>query len=711
LERGSRGQTGADCPRGVSIAWAAFLGSVALSLTGCGAETEPPSPALSDPLPQVTGSAPAYPPLGRFSADAHPETVETLLEDLVTPRHASDGGGTAWLQEVSEWTPDAAFVPAARTGAGVPIVQADSRGRFHLVYQAGPLGVANGGVVFLQISPFWEWDDPQTLWADGPGYTEVTTTAEGVVLEAFPVAPQLLAIELRDGALAPGEQIHIVYGAGKAGARVDRFAESTSRLWIAVDGDGDGVRSLIADNPSVLVQASEPAWLIASVTSTAEPGDEIRVTLALLDSEGNAAPSVNRKPWQGEIAIEAPGVAGLPERVVLRAADRGRKTLVGRAEREGIHRLRFVAQTERGPLSAESNPLVVRAGVRHVLWADLHGHSHLSDGTGTPSDFYDYARDVAALDVAALTDHDHWGLRFLDQHPEMWSQIQAAAESYYQPGRFVTLLGYEWTSWLQGHRHVLYFSNEGEIFSSIDPRFDTPDELWSALEGQPALTFAHHSAGGPVSTNWSYAPPPELEPVTEIVSVHGSSEAPDSPQPIYDPVPGNYLRDALKLGYRFGFIGSSDSHDGHPGLAWVASSGASGLAALYAEERTRGAVLTALRARATYATNGPRIYLDVRLSPPSEAGTQLLRFEIAGTSAIEGIDFIRTGLTASVPSEGDDILDWQGEREIPALAPGEYVYLRVRQQDGAAWSSPFYGPVETPAAAPAIQKAAKAPAT
>ncbi|MFP6622693.1 MAG: DUF3604 domain-containing protein [Myxococcota bacterium] len=620
-----------------------------------------------------------------------------MIEDLTTPRHASDGGGRAWIEETLVMTPGGDFVAAARTDQGVHIVEAESRNRFHLVYEAGPLGVANGGTVFLQISPFWEWDDPQTQWEDASGYTEVTTDAEGVLLDAFLVAPQLMVIEIRGRGLEPGERIRIVYGAGAAGARVDRFAESVSRLWIAVDGDGDGVRSLLPDSPSVLVRASQPGWLIATVTSTAEPGDEVRITLALLDAEGNADPNLNGSSWEGEIAIEASGVTGLPERIAFRAADRGRRSIVGRAKAEGIHRLRFLAETERGPLSAESNPLVVRRGVRHVLWADLHGHSHLSDGTGTPTDFYDYARDVAALDVAALTDHDHWGLLFLDANPEMWNQIRAAAKSHYQPGRFVTLLGYEWTSWLQGHRHVLYFRDEGEVISSIDPRFDTPDELWRALEGQPALTFAHHSAGGPISTNWTYAPPPEIEPVTEIVSVHGSSEAPDSPQPIYSPVAGNFVRDALKLGYRFGFIGSSDSHDGHPGLAWVSASGASGLAALYAEERTRDAVLAALRARATYATNGPRIYLDVRLSAPTEAGTQLLRYEIAGTAPIEGIDFIRTGLTASLPSDADDVLDWKGEREIPALAAGEYVYLRVRQIDGAAWSSPFYGPEREPA--------------
>lgn len=677
-------------PRGARAASCALLATAVLLPTACG----------EDPEPTVLRASPAargLPPLGPVSADAHPEVVEPLIADLETPRHPADGGGRAWLAEVLTPAADGSFAPVSSSGSDGPQVEAGSRARFHLVYEAGALGVATGGVVFLQVSPFWEWDDPQTTWEEGPGYTEVSTEAEGVLLTGLLVGPQLLAVQVEKRGLEPGEQIHIVYGAGSAGAQVDRFAEPASRLWIAVDGDGDGVRSLIAESPSVRVRASRPGWLVTTVTSTAEPGDEVRVTLALLDADGSSDPTAGGRSWEGEVfVVEAPGVEGLPERIAFRAADRGRKTIVARAGAEGIHRLRFRAPTDRGTLSSESNPLVVREAVRHVLWADLHGHSHLSDGTGTPESFYDYARDVAALDVAALTDHDHWGLQFLDAHPEMWSRIRAAAESYNQPGRFVALLGYEWTSWLQGHRHVLYFRDEGEVYSSIDPRFDTPDELWEALRGQPALTFAHHSAGGPVSTNWTYAPPPELEPVTEIVSVHGSSEAADSPQPIYSPVAGNTVRDALKLGYRFGFIGSSDSHDGHPGLSWISAAGGAGLAALYAEERTREAVLTALQARATYATNGPRIYLDARLAPPTEARTQLLRFEVAGTAPIEGIDFIRTGLIASVPSEGDDVLDWKGEREIPALAAGEYVYLRVRQENGVAWSSPFYGPKPVP---------------
>ncbi len=631
----------------------------------------------------------ALPPLGPFSADAQPDAAESMKLDVEMPRHESDGGGRAFIESAFAIGHDGEPVVAPRNDAGEPIFLASSAARLKLVYEAGPLGVARGGFVFLQVSPFWEWDDPQPMFADAPGYTRVSTAAEGVTLDPFLAAQQLLAIEIGGRALAAGERVEIVYGAGPLGARVDRYAERSSRIWLAVDGDGDGVRRVLSDSPTVEIRPDESSWLFVFVPTTAEPGDDIRITVALVDYQGNAG-----VPFAGVVELveiaepdAAPGLS-FPATVRLETSDRGRKTIIGRAEREGTFRLLARTQTDRGPIESESNPLVVRPGIRKVLWADLHGHSQLSDGTGTPTDFYDYARNVAALDVAALTDHDHWGMLFLDANPEMWEQIREAAARFNEPGRFVTLLGYEWTSWLQGHRHVLYFEDRGDVLSSIDPRYETPDQLWAALRGKPVLTFAHHSAGGPISTNWTYAPPPDLEPVTEIVSVHGSSEAPDSPDPIYNPVAGNTVRDALKLGYRFGFIGSSDSHDGHPGLAEIASPGATGRAAIRAEATTREAVLKALRARDTYATNGPRIYLETSLEPgPDRSST--LRFEIIAVVPIERIDFIRSGLTATLAGEGRR--EWSGDREIPRLGPGEYVYLRVVQVDGgAAWSSPFY---------------------
>jgi hypothetical protein len=670
----------------LTAALLALVAALAL-LGGCDDPGDPIAPmGTSEP------SLRAGPHLGPFSADAHHEIAESLKLDLATPRHESDGGGRAFIAAAFSIERGREPVPAPRNDDDQPIFRVSAAARLHIVYEAGRLGVAEGGVVFLQVSPFWDWDDPQPTTREAAGFTVVSTSADGVTLAPVLAAQQLLAIEIGGRPLAPGERIEIVYGAGPLGARVDRYAERSARIWLAVDGDGDGLRRLLADSPKVEIRPDEPAWLVVNLPTTAEPGDEVRVTLALLDPQGNAGVAFDgvvelaaRADTEGE--GEGPGLT-LPAKVRFEPEHRGRRTIIGRAEREGTVRLTATAQTNRGPLEARSNPLVVRTGIEKVLWGDLHGHSQLSDGTGTPSDFYDYARNIASLDVAALTDHDHWGMRFLDANPDMWDEIRAAAEHFNEPGRFVTLLGYEWTSWLQGHRHVLYFADHGEVLSSVDSRYETPDQLWTALRGKQALTFAHHSAGGPISTNWTFAPPPDLEPITEIVSVHGSSEAPDSPDPIYNPVPGNSVRDALMLGYRFGFIGSSDSHDGHPGLAEIASPGASGIAAIRATASTREAVLEALRARNTYATNGPRIYLETSLEPGPDTST--LRFHVTAAATIDRIDFIRTGLTATLPGNGR--LEWTGERTIPNLRPNEYVYLRVIQEDGGtAWSSPIYG--------------------
>ena len=97
---------------------------------------------------------------------------------------------------------------------------------------------------------------------------------------------------------------------------------------------------------------------------------------------------------------------------------------------------------------------------------------------------------------------------FLDASRENQQRIFEATERFNEPGRFVAISGYEWTSWIYGHRHVLRFDGEVEVISSLDPRTETPQELWRALEGQQALTFAHHSAGGPIAVDWSIPPDP-----------------------------------------------------------------------------------------------------------------------------------------------------------------------------------------------------------
>jgi len=52
-----------------------------------------------------------------------------------------------------------------------------------LGFEVGPLGIATGGVVTLQVSPFWGWSTPQVELGDAPGYTTVRCSAADAVLE------------------------------------------------------------------------------------------------------------------------------------------------------------------------------------------------------------------------------------------------------------------------------------------------------------------------------------------------------------------------------------------------------------------------------------------------------------------------------------------------------------------------------------------------
>jgi hypothetical protein len=462
--------------------------------------------------------------------------------------------------------------------------------RFRFVYEAGPLGIDVGGALYFQVSPFFGWSKIQTAAEDIAGYTIFSTDAPGVELTAGRMEnPFLLPIEIGGRALRGGERIEVVYGAGARMALVDRFAERDERFWFHVDGDGDGVRGIVMDSPSFDVLPGPAAQLVLTLPATARPGDTVSLTAALLDHNANA--------WIPDAAtlrfVDPPASLRLPESVRFEPADRGvRKIEVG-VVGEGALRVKArITPAEGGDFEAESNPMLVLADAPRLLFGDLHGHTNWSDGTGVPEDYFLYARDVSALDVVALTDHDHWGTPFLDASPERWTEIERLTEAFHDPGHFVTVLGFEWTNWTYGHRHVLYFTDAGAVISTVDPKAETPTQLWDQLRGKQAMTLAHHSAGGPVATDWSFAPDPVLEPLTEIASAHGSSEAADSPLPIYDAIAGNWVRDQLVRGYKLGFIGSGDSHDGHPGFPhYVAQSG--GLAAIWTDDATREGVLAA----------------------------------------------------------------------------------------------------------------------
>src|SRR5262245_21047702 len=90
----------------------------------------------------------------KYQDGAKLEQHQAMLADKNGVYGPADGGGSA---RVVESTP----------------AVAGQRGRYVLEYAAGPRGIAPGGVIWLQVSPFWGWSTPQTVEPLAPGFTTV----------------------------------------------------------------------------------------------------------------------------------------------------------------------------------------------------------------------------------------------------------------------------------------------------------------------------------------------------------------------------------------------------------------------------------------------------------------------------------------------------------------------------------------------------------
>jgi hypothetical protein len=576
------------------------------------------------------------------------------------------------------------------------------------VYTAGEKGIEIGGGVLCNVSNFWGWTPPQNRRPDAPGYVTVSTSAKGIELgvEVDSVSQAVVA-RIGGRPLRSGERITFVYGDTSndkypsARGTSDRYAERDERFFFKVDGDGDTWFAPVEQQPRFRVEAKDAVRLVTYAPSRADAGQPFELTVAALDGTDNLVES-----YQGTVCLLAQGAAAEHlEQVQLSNAERGAVTV--RVTPTAPGPLRMIAADAADALQpAISNPCIVseKPDATYTLyWADLQGHSNVCDGTAAPQDYYRYARDVARLDAVALTTHDHWGYSPLDEDDTTWQRLCETCRRFNEPGRFVTIPGYEWTNWTFGHMHVLFArESEAKVFGWADENSDHPQELWRLLAGRDCLTIPHHPGGHPIPTCWKYYDP-KFQPVVEIAAVHGVSEQVGHPRSISGPEKPGMVQSALARGYRLGLIGSGDTHDGHPGIG---SPGArAGLAGIYATELTRAAIFEALRARRVYATTGCRailrFHLDkhpmgsvVRLTGPEARRT--FSTTILGDAPVAALAIVKNNREVASRAGESLITSWEWTDPAPAK-DGDYYYARIVQADGEwIWSSPIF--IELPTA-------------
>lgn len=208
--------------------------------------------------------------------------------------------------------------------------------------------------------------------------------------------------------------------------------------------------------------------------------------------------------------------------------------------------------------------------------------------------------------------------RFGDPKPTVknsWHALMDAADRHYEPGKFTTLVGWEWTSTPSGvnlHR-VVMSSSSGEQAKQYIPygadQSEYPEDLWAWLDdteqktGLEFLSIPHNSniskgymfaettvKGKAISADYAKRRI-KYEPVVEITQIKGDSEAHpkfspndefadfetyhyflQSTKPDMSRVKAHdYARGALAQGlkieqsvgtnpYKFGMIGSTDAH-------------------------------------------------------------------------------------------------------------------------------------------------------
>ena len=342
-------------------------------------------------------------------------------------------------------------------------------------------------------------------------------------------------------------------------------------------------------------------------------------------------------------------------------------------------------------------PRFATSGGKRVLFGDIHGQIGTSDGRGTHDQFYNFERHVSGLDFGAVTDH----CEFPDElSVSEWNVARLAASAFNEPGRFVTLLAYEWTSNEvradYGHKNVYFVGDEGEIFSPCRRAGATPEALFAGAKRYGALVVPHHVSANwgsvPASTDWSYHDP-EVQRICEIVSAHGAMEYDGNPRAHRNPpMPNCSVQSSLARGYRLGLVGGSDTHKLAPGRD-------GGIAAVVCDELCREQVFGALRLRRCYASSGPRLLIEfsvngnamgeeARAAEPGRPAA--VCYTVAADRALVAVEVVKNNEVVHREEPGGP--QTSGEwRDSAGALPGTYYYLRVELVGGEfAWSSPVW---------------------
>ncbi|MEM7031530.1 MAG: DUF3604 domain-containing protein [Chloroflexota bacterium] len=511
-------------------------------------------------------------------------------------------------------------------------------------FEIGEMEIPSGGR--LRVAWRWpfDWTPLQTGDPQADGYLGISAPA-GVEIKADyqpygDLNPWMHHLELTvtQGGLKQGDQVQLICGdraSGGRGWRAPTFTTHTAGFLMLLNPDNQPRWIQLPDTSSFAIIAGPPTKLVVITPSEGVVGEPVPIIVRAEDQWGNPTPLLDDKPQLSTLSdqtvtiLETNVPSDLPVYHFEATFDQPGDT-------------QFIASASNLERDAHSNPLYIHATrpTWQPFWGDLHGgQTDIGCGAGTLADHYSFARDVAGLCFTSQQANDHYVS--LDD----WNHAREVTPTFDEPGRFAAFLGCEWSPLTEdgGDRNVIYQHDEprlrrsGRFFTetSPDPEPDLPTapEFLAVMRTEPVL-INMHVGGRP--TNLDYHAP-EIEPLAEIHSTHGTSEW--------------FVLDALQRGYKIGITAGTDGVMARPGACVpstrVVRNVRSGLTAVYATELTQAALWEAFQARRCYATDGERIrlWLDVDGHPMGSEfktdGCPQINLKVEGTAAIERVDLLR----------------------------------------------------------------------
>ncbi|MBN1758877.1 MAG: CehA/McbA family metallohydrolase, partial [Chitinispirillaceae bacterium] len=342
------------------------------------------------------------------------------------------------------------------------------------------------------------------------------------------------------------------------------------------------------------------------------------------------------------------------------------------------------------PLIPQKKPRIhVKLGNNYVYFGDLHNHTELSDGSGTPRMAYDYTRYNAGLDFFAITDHDFVTSDNQMTH-EKWQLIKATADSCNHDSEFVALWGFEWTSWTYNHCSVI---GTDDFCSCDDTATNTFTKFCNWLSRREAYAFFNHPGrvGPPLESNL-YA----SEPIEQFVGMELWNKSQRFDYYYYNDglIPNDnnksYYDEALSRGWRIGASGAGDNHWATWGTAVDCRMG------ILAPALTRKDILGALEARRFFSTLDKNIALSFTADSLEMGSIVHGRKHTFRVHALDG-DKEPFSKVMLFNSNHDTIATWNPDPgpvsitfEDTVISDG-YYYVKVSQPDGdEAISSPIW---------------------